>query len=549
MKIALGQINTVVGDFEGNSRKILSAASLASSRGADLAVFPELALPGYPPRDLVLRAEFVSAAGRALAELSRRAPLPLLVGTLLPNRSKIGNPLFNAAAYVQPRRPVRTFARKMLIPTYDVFDELRYFEPSDRPTVLSVGGYRIGVSICEDIWNEDPFLARPLRKFIPVRRYAKNPVGMLKKMGFDLLVNLSASPFELGKATRRLRLLRSVARKCHRPVALVNLVGGNDELLFDGNSLAVDASGTLLAQGRAFSEDVQVVDFSKSARVPFSEMPRAEEAYEALVMGTRDYARKTGFRSAVLGLSGGIDSSVTACVAAAALGPKNVTGVLMPGPFSSKGSIRDAELLARALGISAITVPISPPFRAFQSALRPVFKGLPRDVTEENLQARIRGTLLMAVSNKFGHLLLTTGNKSELSVGYCTLYGDMCGGLAVISDVPKMLVYEIGRHINRLRRVIPEAVFTKAPSAELRPNQTDQDSLPPYSALDAFIDDYVEWIRPAPACGPRRMPAALREKLAADIDRAEYKRRQAAPGLRITRHAFGYGRRLPIARK
>lgn len=545
MKIALCQIDTTVGDFSGNTRKILSAGTLAAARGADLAVFPELAIPGYPPKDLLLRSDFVESAGRALSDVSRKTPLALVVGTILPNTSRVGKSLYNVAAFVRRKKSPAVFARKMLIPSYDVFDESRYFEPAARPVRISFGGMDIGLSICEDVWNDET--ARSVS-----RQYSVNPVKMLMRSGIDVLLNLSASPFELGKPARRFRMISRIARKYRRPVVQVNLVGGNDELLFDGNSIAVDAGGRLRSQGKAFREDMQMFDLGPASvpyRGRFRRAQRAEEAYESLVMGTRDYARKTGFRSAVLGLSGGIDSSVTACIAAAALGPSNVLGVLMPGPYSSRGSVRDAEALVRTLGIRSVTVRIDPLIRAFRSILSTVFKGLPADVTEENLQARIRGVILMALSNKFGHLLLTTGNKSELSVGYCTLYGDMCGGLAVISDTPKMLVYAVGRHINRSRRIIPEAVFTKPPSAELRPNQTDQDTLPPYPVLDAFVDDYVEKMRPAGICGPAKLTLKERRELAKKIDMAEYKRRQAAPGLRLTPQAFGYGRRHPIARK
>ncbi len=539
MKIAMCQIDTTVADFEGNVRKILEVTDRAKALGAELAVCPELAVPGYPPKDLFFRADFIDAARRALGDLTRRSKIATLAGSIAPNATGNGKPLFNIAAFIQNGR-VQASAQKMLIPTYDVFDEARYFEPGSGPTSIRIGGRRIGVTICEDVWNDADFWPR--------RLYRVDPVRMLAAKGFDALVNLSASPFELGKADLRQKLLSALAKKYRRPVLQVNLVGGNDELLFDGNSSAIDSRGRTIARGAAFREDLKTVDL-ESPPMSLPRLSRAAEAYEALVMGTRDYARKTGFRSAILGLSGGIDSSVTACIAAAALGRENVTGVLMPGPYSSKGSVRDAGALVKALGIRSRLISIVPMVQASLRALKPAFRGCRPDVTEENLQARIRGNVLMALSNKFGHLLLTTGNKSELSVGYCTLYGDMCGGLAVISDAPKMLVYGIGRHINRRARIIPEVVFTKAPSAELRPNQTDQDSLPPYPVLDAFVDAYVEKHTPLSKIRVRGLSAKDVWTWAKKIDAAEYKRRQAPPGLKLTSRAFGIGRREPIARK
>lgn len=550
MKIALCQINTTVADFGGNARKILDFTGRAARGGAHLALFPELAVTGYPPKDLLLRSDFVAGAMKALKDIARLAPIPMLVGTVIRNMAGVGKPLHNVAAFLQDGR-IKTFAPKMLIPTYDVFDEARYFEPAKTPTLIRIGGKRIGVTICEDLWND--------RDFWPRRHYFVDPVSMLRKKGFDVLVNLSASPFELGKVKLRHKMLKAAAKKYGRPVFQVNLVGGNDDILFDGNSLAIDAVGRLMARGKAFAEDMRVVD--SGAQTDRSSLDKlgmsggigtsgkAEEAHEALVMGVRDYAGKTGFRSAVLGLSGGIDSSVTACVAAEALGPQNVLGVLMPGPYSSKGSVEDSRKLAEALGMTTRVISIVPMVRASLKTLRPVFAGRRPDVTEENIQARVRGMILMAISNKFGHLLLTTGNKSEMSVGYCTLYGDMCGGLAVISDVPKMLVYGIGRHINRIRPIIPKSVFTKAPSAELRPNQTDQDSLPPYPVLDAFIEAYVERLTPPGRMRISKMRRSDIQMWANKIDAAEYKRRQAPPGLKITSRAFGAGRREPIARK
>ncbi len=540
MKIALGQINTTVADFEGNALRIIEMTGRAAGVGADLAVFPELAVTGYPPKDMLLRTDFVDRAGRSLAEIARRSPIPVLIGTVRKNAKGAGKPLHNSAAFIRNRR-IESWADKMLIPTYDVFDEARYFEPAARPAAIRLGGKRIGVTICEDVWNDPDFW--------PKRTYRQDPVALLGRAGFDILINLSASPFEIGKGDLRRRMLAGAAKKYRRPVLQVNLVGGNDELLFDGQSLAIDPEGRVLRMGKAFAEDLVLVDLEDTRWISPPNRGTEEEAYEALVMGTRDYAAKTGFRSAILGLSGGIDSAVTAGIAVEALGHRQMRAVSMPGPYSSKSSVSDSEALAKRLGIRLEKIPITPIFRACLRGLKPVFKGTPKDVTEENLQARIRGMILMALSNKFGHLLLTTGNKSELSVGYCTLYGDMCGGLAVISDVPKMLVYAIGRHINRRATIIPDAIFTKAPSAELRPHQTDQDSLPPYPVLDALIEAYVERMRPADIIRVPGLSLKQIRRWTTAIDRAEYKRRQATPGLKLRPRAFGQGRREPIARK
>jgi NAD+ synthetase len=430
---------------------------------------------------------------------------------------------------------------KMLLPTYDVFDEDRYFEPATENAPVDLDGRPLGVTICEDIWNDDDFW--------PERRYRANPPADLAAAGAQVIFNLSASPWSLGKTHTRFEMLRSLAQKLARPVVFCNQVGGNDELIFDGGSLVFNAAGDLLAQASLFEEDLVIVDVEAASPVEFTGPCEEELLYKALVLGLRDYFHKCGFKSAVLGLSGGIDSALTACLAVAALGKENVHGISLPSQFSSQGSLDDARLLAQNLGIRYDVLPIQPVFEACKAQLRPLFAGWPEDIAEENLQARIRGTLLMAMSNKFGSLLLTTGNKSELGVGYCTLYGDMNGGLAVISDVPKMMVYRLARWTNREREVIPQASITKAPSAELRPNQTDQDSLPPYNVLDAILEAYVVQGQAAADIIASGFEEATVRRVIRMIDLSEYKRRQAAPGLKVTTKAFGVGRRVPVAQK
>lgn len=542
MKLALAQLNTTVGDLRGNAAKILAAYRRAVDAGADLVVTPELAIPGYPPRDLLAKRRFVDDNLRVRDELAAQTgDTALLVSYAELNPAAWGKPYYNAAALLH-RGQIVARCFKTLLPTYDVFDEDRYFQPSPGNAPLAFGPCRLGITICEDIWN--------LEGFAPVR-YARDPLADLVQAGVDLLVNLSASPYHLGKDRLRHELLQGIARRWRVPLAYCNLVGGNDELIFDGRSLVFDAEGHLLAEGQAFAEDLLVVDLTHGAG--HTVCPRREpiaDVYDALVLGVRDYAVKCGFKSAVLGLSGGIDSAMTACLAAAALGPENVLGVSLPSQFSSQGSLDDARELAHRLGLRYEVIPIQAAFEHLKATLRPLFQGLPEDTTEENLQARIRGTLLMALSNKFGHLLLSTGNKSELAVGYCTLYGDMNGGLAVIADVPKTMVYELARYVNRHGVVIPIACLTKPPSAELRPNQTDQDTLPPYEVLDAILRRYVEENQSA---GDIIAETGFDEKLVHDmvrkIDLNEYKRKQAPPCLRVTTKAFGIGRRFPIAQR
>src|SRR3954470_12840238 len=493
MKIALLQVNPTVGDVAGNARLILDALRRASAAGTDLAATPELALVGYLPRDLLLSPGFVRRSWDALEALARDAAdlPPVLVGLPEPNPSDEGRPLFNSAVLLRGGRVEQRF-RKALLPTYDVFDEDRYFEPYHGAQLLDVAGTRVGISICEDIWNDRDFWKR--------RRYHHDPIDELASAGATVVLNMSASPFTAGKHARREAMLSSMALKHHLPIAYVNQFGGNDDLVFDGRSSMFGADGGTIARGLSFEADVVICDTAKTTPIaPAGDLGIESEIWRALVLGTRDYARKCGFSSAVLGLSGGIDSALTAAIAADALGADHVLGVLMPSPYSSRGSLDDARALASNMGINPLTLPIEPLMHAFDGALRAGLGAEPPEVAAENIQARIRGNLLMALSNSRGALLLTTGNKSELSVGYCTLYGDMSGDLAVIADVPKTMIYRVARWRNETapRPLIPEATITKAPSAELRPDQTDQDSLPPYDVLDGILQRHVEQHQPA----------------------------------------------------
>jgi NAD+ synthase/NAD+ synthase (glutamine-hydrolysing) len=540
MRIALLQLNATVGALEENAARIAQAVHRAGA--VDLCVTPEMSLVGYPPRDLLLQRAFITrareVAERLAADLAGTAPV--LVGVPVENHAANGRPLFNAALLLRNGRVERTF-RKALLPTYDVFDEDRYFEPGLGGGILEAGDHDCAVSICEDIWNDRDFWQRT--------RYHRDPVLEAREDGADLVVNMSASPFAAGKLELRERMLASLATKHGLPVAYVNQVGGNDDLVFDGRSLFVGADGAVLARGASFREDVVVVD-TQAAAHPVSLAPEREEqeVFDALVLGTRDYARKCGFGHVLLGLSGGIDSALTAVIAAEALGRDKVLGVLMPSPYSSQGSVGDSLALASRIGIRTVTTPIAPIMNAFERALAPEFAGLPPDVTEENIQARIRGNLLMAHANKTGALLLTTGNKSELAVGYCTLYGDMSGGLAVIADVPKTMVYRIARWLNDGDERIPRAILDKPPSAELRPNQTDQDSLPPYDVLDAILERHIERHESAEQIVAAGFEPVTTRKVLRLVSTAEFKRRQAAPGLKVTDRAFGSGWRMPIAR-
>ncbi len=544
MKIALAQIDTTIGDFAGNVDLILKYARCARDRGADLVVFPELALCGYPPRDLVEKAGFVERSQSELIRLARNLPpIPALVGYVRRSRASQGRPVANAAAWLEGGNVVVDYA-KILLPFYDVFDESRYFEPGASVCVHEFGGFRVGITICEDIWNDKHFWTN--------RLYTRDPVEECVAAGANLLLNIASSPYNTEKIQLRYDMLKAIATKQGIPVAYVNHVGGNDQLLFDGSSLAFNARGELSARAHAFAEDLVIFDTGDGAKeIRHAPESEAEEIYQALCLGVRDYVQKCGFKKVLVGLSGGIDSSLVATLAADALGPKNVLGVGMPGPYSSPGSIRDAETLSRNLGIEFRVIPITPVFESYLQTLDPAFEGAARDVTEENIQARIRGNILMALSNKFGSLLLTTGNKSELAVGYCTLYGDMAGGLAVIADVPKTTVYALARYINRSAERIPQACLEKAPSAELRPNQTDQDSLPPYEVLDAILKAYIEDNRGADeiAATLQHLNPSLVRRTVRMVNAAEYKRQQAPPTLKVTAKAFGMGRRFPIAQK
>jgi NAD+ synthase (glutamine-hydrolysing) len=542
MKIALAQFNPTIGDFAGNSAKILRLAEQAYQRGADLAVFSELCLCGYLPLDLLERPAFIDRNEVELKSLAAKLPLPAVVGYVGKTKNGTGKGIANRAALIDGGRVVFEQA-KMLLPTYDVFDESRYFQPAARQSAYSLGNETLGITICEDAWNDKNFWA--------VRRYERDPVTEIVGQGSTILLNISASPYTINKRTLRFEMLRSIAVHHERPIVYVNQVGGDDSLIFDGGSMVVTPDGKIAAQAHAFCEDLVLFD-TVTSRGDFHEQPKEEiaYAYQALVTGTRDYVSKCGFKKVVIGLSGGIDSAVVVCIAVAALGRENVLGVSMPGPFSSVGSEVDAADLSRNLGIEMLTIPIGNVYKAYCEAMAPAFAGRPADVTEENFQARIRGNYLMGLSNKFGSMVLSTGNKSELAVGYCTLYGDMAGGLAIISDVPKLMVYELAVFINRERELIPQSTIDKPPSAELRPNQKDQDSLPPYDVLDRILKAYIEDLQsPQEIADHYGFDLQLVRDIALRVDRNEYKRKQAAPGLKITSRAFGFGRPFPIAQR
>jgi NAD+ synthase (glutamine-hydrolysing) len=543
MRITLAQLNPTIGDIEGNLDKIFTTLESTRQATTDLLVFPELFLTGYPPRDLLERPRFIERVQQALGSLTRRSTAypgrGILVGAPLPTHAATGRGLFNAALLIYEGAIIAR-QYKTLLPTYDVFDEARYFDSAPGVCAVDFKGERLGISVCEDAWNDPRLWQR--------RNYRIDPIERLVEDGAGIIINIAASPFHLGKDRLRYRIMSTYAKRYGIPALLVNQVGGNDELVFDGRSLCVDGRGGVVAALPGFCEQVQTVDTAgqdtAAAYEPLEDIP---SVHDALVLGVRDYMAKCGFRQAVLGLSGGIDSAVVCSLTVAAVGAGNVLGVAMPGPYSSPGSVDDARRLAGNLGIDFCVIPITDMFDAFLEALRKPFDGRPADLTEENLQARIRGTLLMGLSNKFGRLLLTTGNKSEVAVGYCTLYGDMCGGLAVIADVPKTMVYRLADHINRRGEIIPRSTIAKPPSAELRPDQRDQDSLPPYEVLDRILHHYID-----EGCSlgelmdmdiaPDTVRAVIRM-----IDRSEYKRRQAAPGLKVTTKAFGMGRRMVIA--
>ena len=540
MKIALAQINTTVGDFGGNRSLIEKAYLQGSGEGVELVVTPELAITGYPPRDLLLKSGFIEANLAALEDLAGTVgEVGLVVGHVGLNESHTGRRATNAVSLLHQGKIVAT-RTKTLLPTYDVFDEDRYFEPANENTPVEYNGRKLGLTICEDVWNDEVFWKD--------RRYEGNPVDELVEQGADIIINISASPWSLGKERMRYEMLSSLATKIKRPVIYCNAVGGNDELVFDGGSLGLNIEGKVLGAGVHFSEDLVVIDLEKEPQ----DIPESQPMgllYDALVLGVRDYLGKCGFKSAIIGLSGGIDSAVTAVIAAAALGAENVRGISMPSQYSSQGSLDDSKALADNLGIQYDVISIKEGFEMMNESLEPIFKGKDEDVTEENMQARLRGLIMMAASNKFGSLVLTTGNKSELAVGYCTLYGDMCGGLAVLSDVPKTMVYDLANWINREREVIPWSTIEKPPSAELRPDQKDEDSLPPYEILDEILERYVVECQSVDQIVAAGFDEQIVGQIARLIDLNEYKRRQAAPGLKVTSKAFGVGRRIPVAQR
>jgi len=543
VKIALGQINPTVGDFSGNAAKIIDFARRARQAGAGLILFPELSVCGYPPRDLVERPWFVARNRETLDHIATATPdIAVICGLVTPAHAETGKSVMNSAALLEDGK-LAFLQSKMLLPTYDVFDEMRNFAPARAQELFDFCGKRMALTICEDAWNDKDFWNK--------RMYGFDPVETLVRAGGNFVLNISASPFWLGKRELRRDMLATIARNDHVPVVMVNQVGGNDSLLFDGSSLVLNREGEIIAQGKSFEEDLVCFDSATLTGEMHWQIEGEEaSAFAALVLGTHDYVRKCGFRKVIVGLSGGIDSALTAVIAAEAVGPDNVIGVGMPGPYSSLGSIADARALAQNLGIRFELLPIGPIVESYRQTLKDVFSGLKEDVTEENIQSRARGSLLMALSNKFNAIVLSTGNKSELAVGYCTLYGDMVGGLAVISDVPKTLVYGISRYLNSRRPLIPQASLEKPPSAELRPNQKDSDTLPPYDVPDAILEDYVEESHsPARIAEERGFDLQQVRSVTRMIDRAEYKRQQAAPGIKITAKAFGYGRRFPIAAK
>ena len=557
MRVALAQLNFTVGAFEKNFAKIAAAVARAQAEHADLVVFTELATTGYPPRDLLTHPRFIDLNLDLLARVAALSTdrLAILIGYVDRNPMSDGKPLHNSVALCASGRVIDR-RHKMLLPTYDVFDEDRYFEPGREVAPMALAGWHLGVSVCEDVWNDPAFW--------PKRLYHRDPIAELAASGSDVMINISASPFELGKIDLRRRMVRQEAIDNGSYFFYVNQVGGNDELVFDGHSIGIDPEGREVVRLRDFEEDFAVYDVPRRGAAAADPLilrevshSGEEAAYRALVLGLRDYVHKCGFSSVVLGLSGGIDSALTACLAVDALGPDKVVTVALPSRYSSAHSVDDAAALAGALGVDHRVIPIDSVFQSYLTALAPTLAptlapapalaGTAEDVTEQNLQARVRGGVLMALSNKFGHLLLTTGNKSELAVGYCTLYGDMCGGLAAISDVPKTLVYKLARYVNREREIIPESSLTKAPSAELRPDQTDQDTLPPYDVLDQIVEAYVERNLDADAIVRLGLDRDVVTDVIRKIDGSEYKRRQAAPGIKISTKAFGVGRRYPIA--
>ena len=546
MKIALAQTNSTVGDLCGNAKRMLTFARRAAESGANVVVFPELSLTGYPPRDLLEKESFLDRTEQHLERLAAdAAPLnvSIICGTVTRTGSPAGHPIYNSAAVLRDGRVVFR-QHKMLLPTYDVFDEARYFEPATKQSPLALGDAISALTICEDAWNDKQYWER--------RRYSRDPVEELAATGARILISINASPYHMGKRAQRTEIFAATARHFRVPIVYVNQVGGNDQLVFDGTSFAMNAEGQVIASAASFEEDLVMMDtqtLTGDRHDTYTD--ECDAVYQALAMGTRDYIRKCGFERVIVGLSGGIDSALTAAIAVDAVGKENVIGVGMPGPYSSEHSVLDARDLARNLGIRFELIPIKDQYGAFLNVLEPLFDDGAVGVTEENLQSRLRGVTLMALSNKWGALVLTTGNKSELAVGYCTLYGDMCGGLAVISDVPKTLVYSLARVANqRHMNAIPEKTFVKPPSAELRPDQKDTDSLPPYEVLDQILRLYIENNdAPQRIADALELPVTLVRDIVNKVDRNEYKRQQAAPGLKVTTKAFGIGRRFPIAQR
>ena len=546
MRIALAQLNPTVGDLTGNVDRMTLASRDAAARGAEVVVFPELSITGYPPRDLVEKPAFLESCEQELNRLARETAdlgLSVICGYVGRSEEETGKRALNRAALIE-RGEVMFRQSKMLLPNYDVFDEARYFRPAEREYLCTLRGTPVALTICEDAWND--------RRFWKERLYQRDPVEELFEAGAQMLICINASPYSLGKRAIRRSIYRAAARRYAKPVIYVNQVGGNDQLVFDGTSFAMNSAGEVIAAARTFEEDLILCDLDAGTGDRHDDLSdECAAAYQALVLGTRDYIRKCGFSKVLIGLSGGIDSALTAVIAVDAVGKENVTGVGMPGPYSSESSVTDARDMAEKLGIRFEIVSISGAYERFGQELAPLFKGTEPGVTEENIQSRLRGLTLMALSNKWGALVLTTGNKSEIAVGYCTLYGDMCGGLAVISDIPKTMVYDLSRVANaRLNNAIPENVFIKPPSAELRPDQKDTDSLPPYDILDAILRGYIEEFKaPQVIADELHLPLALVKDIALKVDRNEYKRQQAAPGLKVTTKAFGIGRRFPIAQR
>ena len=545
MKITLAQLNPTVGDISGNVAKVTQTLAQCSKDSPDLVVFPELFLVGYPPRDLLERPAFITRTEEAIRELfevSQKYPhTGIIVGAPQPGQQSTGKGLHNSALLIYQGRLLFT-QHKSLLPTYDVFDEARYFDPAADDPVVRFKDQTLGISICEDAWNDPALWHRPT--------YSYDPIEVLAEKGADLIINIAASPFHRGKEKLRYDIVRSHATKHRIPFLFVNQVGANDELIFDGRSICLDGAGDLIAVLPPFVEQVETISLDGTgSRDPYVPQEEIASVQQALVLGVRDYMDKCGFSSAILGLSGGIDSAVTCCIAVEAIGAENVVAVTMPGPYSSTGSIEDSRKLAENLAVRFEIIPISPAYEAYIASLQDHFKGREPDITEENFQARIRGNILMALSNKFGHLVLSTGNKSELAVGYCTLYGDMSGGLSVIADVPKTMVYELAQYLNRDAIIIPQEIVNKPPSAELRENQTDQDTLPPYEVLDEILHYYVDEHYSMADLLQHNFDPETVKWVIRTVDRNEYKRRQAVPGLKVTSKAFGMGRRMPIAAK